>query len=195
MTERSNRLSLSKGDESILFEGANLSQLGVLFKCDHRVLKEKMHGIAPVGKRSNADIFDVAEVAARMGKLTEEQVDKAIRKLNHADLPKTLTKEFWAGKRSKQEYELRAGDLWPTVHIVEQVGEMVKSLKMELDLLTDAIERQTEMTDRQREIAKQLVNGAKSNMLQRLREKFETKMPAPEITAIATKKYDDDDEL
>lgn len=141
---------LDAASESILFEGANMSELSILFKCDHRVLKEKMHGIAPVGKRGQALIYDISEVASRMGKLTEEQVDKAMRRLNHADLPKQLTKEYWAGKRSKQAYEREEGDLWPTARVVSEVGEMVKSLKMELDLLTDGIERNSEMTDRQR---------------------------------------------
>ena len=185
---------LDAASESILFEGANMSELSILFKCDHRVLKEKMHGIAPVGKRGQAVIFDIAEVASRMGKLTEDQVDKAMRRLNHADLPKQLTKEYWAGKRSKQAYEREEGDLWPTARVVSEVGEMVKSLKMELDLLTDGIERNSEMTDRQREVAKQLVNGAKTNMLKRLKERFEDAEPVPVSVPIVTM-VEDDDEL
>lgn len=185
---------LDAASESILFEGANMSELSILFKCDHRVLKEKMHGIAPVGKRGQALIYDISEVASRMGKLTEEQVDKAMRRLNHADLPKQLTKEYWAGKRSKQAYEREEGDLWPTARVVSEVGEMVKSLKMELDLLTDGIERNSEMTDRQREVAKQLVNGAKTNMLKRLKERFEDAEPVPVSVPVVTM-VEDDDEL
>lgn len=185
---------LDAASESILFEGANMSELSILFKCDHRVLKEKMHGIPSVGKRGQALIYDIAEVASRMGKLTEEQVDKAMRRLNHADLPKQLTKEYWAGKRSKQAYEREEGDLWPTARVVSEVGEMVKSLKMELDLLTDGIERNSEMTDRQREVAKQLVNGAKTNMLKRLKERFEDAEPVPVSVPVVTM-VEDDDEL
>lgn len=194
MTRKDIRAALTREDESILFEGANLSQLGILFKVDHRVLKEKMHGIRPVGKRYNAEIYDIAEVATRMGKLTDEQVDAAMKRLNHADLPKMLSKEYWAGQRSKQEFLLKEGDLWPTGKVVEEVGEMVKQLKMELDLLSDGVERQVELSDRQREIVKQLVNGAKMNMLLRLKEKFETKQPVVESTP-EIKVLEDDDEL
>lgn len=193
MAREDTRLALDKKSESILYEGANLSQLGILFKCDHRVLKERMHGINPVGKRSGYDIYDISEVAGRMGKLTEEQVDKAIRRLNHADLPKALTKEFWAGLKSKQDYELRAGDLWPTSKVVEEVSEMVKAMNMELNLLVDAIERQVEMSERQREIAKALVKGAKLNMLKRLHEKFDNPEPAAIRPPAAV--AEDDDEL
>lgn len=187
------RAALDKKSESILYEGANLSQLGILFKRDHRVLKERMHGIKPVGKRQGVDIFDIAEVAERMGKLTEEQVHKAMRHMNHADLPKTLSKEYWAGLRSKQEYEFKAGQLWPTTRVVEEVSEMVKSLKMELDLMVDAVERSVEMSDRQREILKGLITGAKINMLQRLRDKFENAKPPAEIEQPVTIEYVDDE--
>ncbi len=180
--------SVGAEDRAILYEGANKSQLAVLFKCDDDTLTRKMHGIKPVGKRNNAMVYDVAEVAGRMGKLTEEQVELHIRRMNHADLPKALTKEFWAGLRSKQEYELKAGDLWPTVKVVEVISEMVKTLKMELDLLTDAIERQTEMSSKQRELAIMLVDGAKTNMLQRLRDQA--------VKAAHTRPaVEDDDEL
>jgi len=175
---------------SILFEGANLSQLGALFKVDHRILKEKMAGVLPCGRRNNADIYDVAEVATKMHKMTAEQIDVAIRRYNPIELPKTLTKEFWAGQRSKQEFQLRAGDLWPTTKLVEEVSEMVKLLKIELDLLTDAIERQTEMSEKQRELAMMLIDGAKTNMVIRLKERFAKAPPKrPDVVLF------EDDEL
>lgn len=185
--------TLDKEGASILYEGANISQLSVLLKTDDRTLKERMHGLAPVGKRNNALIYSVAEVAARMGKLTPEQVDAAIMRLNHADLPKVMTKEYWAGKRSRQEYELKEGMLWPTQKVIENVGEMVKALKMELDLLTDAIERQTEMTPKQREIAIGLIDGAKSNMLKRLQEKFAPPKSATPQAPVEVVEDDDED--
>ena len=185
--------ALDATSASILYEGANMSQLCILFQADDRVLKEKMHGIKPVGKRTGVPIYAVSEVAARMGKLSEEQVDAAMRRLNHADLPKMLTKEYWNGLRARQEFEIKNGDLWPTSKVISDVGEMVKNLKMELDLLTDAIERNTELTPRQRDVAMALVDGTKTNMLKRLREKFD---PAPKAKAKpAPAIQDDDDDL
>lgn len=183
--------SLDNESRAILFEGANITTLGMLFKCDPKVLRARMVGIQPCGRRNSYDIYDVAEVAARMGKLSEPQVDAAMKRMNHDALPKQLTKEYWAGKRSKQEFMLREGDLWPTTKVISEVGEMVKSLKMELDLLIDGIERQVEMSDKQRDIAKKLINGAKSNMLQRLTDRFKKQPGTVKPQAVE----DDDDEL
>lgn len=189
---------LGDRDQALLFQGANMSELTILFKADHRTLKEKMFGLHPVGKRGSAEIYDVSEVARRMGRLTEDQIDAAMRRLNHADLPKQLTKEYWAGKTSKQTYELKAGDLWPTALVVERVGLMVKALKMELDLTVDTIERQVEMTDKQRELANMAIKGAKANMLVALQKLFLHAPPAPVKEEKPKKPYDfdeDDDEL
>lgn len=192
MAQRDVRFALDKESESILYQGANLSQLGILFKCDHRVLKQRMHGIQPVGKRQNVEIYDIAEVASRMGKLTVEQVDAAMKRLNHDQLPKQLTKEYWNGKRARQAFEREEGDLWPTDKVIAEAGDMVKILSMELNLLIDGIERQAEMSEKQRNIAKSLVNGAKENMLLKLRERFVKSSPGPTAAPLPE---EDDDEL
>lgn len=191
MAQEDTLAAAERAGESILYEGANLSQMCALFKCDRRTLKARMHGILPVKNRGGYPIYDVSSVAERMGKMTEEQVDAAMQRLNHDALPKALTKEYWAGKRSRQAFERDAGDLWPTSQIVRDVGELVKTLNMELNLLIDGIERQVEMTERQRDIAKQLVNGAKDNMLKRVRDKFQ---PRP-VEVRKPIVIEDDDEL
>lgn len=188
--------TLDDKSKAILYEGANLSEMAILFKRDERTLKRLMHGIEPIGKRYNAPIYDVAKVAARMTKMTPEQVDQAIRRLNHADLPHMLTKEYWSGQRSKQEYLLREGDLWPTAKVIEKASEMVKVLAMELNLLSDGVERSTELTDKQREILMNLVDGAKNNMLKKLRENFGKKPePAAEPEPAPWSDEDEEDDL
>lgn len=181
-------VSLDKESAAILYEGANMSQLSILFKMDDRVLKEKMHGLQPCGKRGNAAIYDVAEVAARCGKLTEEQVDAAMKRLNHADLPKTLSKEYWAGLRSRQEYMLRDGDLWPTDQVVAALSEVFKLVKMQTRLMVDTVERQQELTDRQRDIIKDTMDGMLRDLRERVTENFK-KAKQEEQAA----KLDDDD--
>lgn len=193
MAKEQTLAAAEKSGESILYEGANLSQMCELFRCDRRTLARKITGIKPVGKRGGYDIYEVWRVAERMGKLTEEEIDAAMQRLNPTDLPVMMRKEYYTGQRAKQDYELRAGQLWPTVKVVEEVSEMVKAINMELNLLMDGIERQVEMTDRQREIATALVRGAKENMIKRLHEKFDN--PEPAEMKLVSAPMEDDDEL
>lgn len=186
--------SLGKEDRAIIYEGANKSQLCLLFGCDDATLMRKMRGLHPVGKRNGFPIWSVREIAQRMVKPTPEQVDEAIRRMNHADLPKHLTKEYWAGLRSRQEYEIKAGDLWSTLQVVERVSEMVKTLNMELNLLPDAVERQSELSTKQRDILFKLIDGAKSNMLRKLQEQFINRKPVEDGKDKAVHVYEEDDD-
>jgi hypothetical protein len=190
-------VSLDDQSAAILYEGANMSQLSILFRMDDRVLKEKMHGLQPCGKRGNASIYDVAEVAARCGKLTEEQVDAAMRRLNHKDLPKELTKEYWAGLKSRHEYMKNEGDLWPTNKVIAAVGDIFKLVKMSALLTSDAIERNVELSDRQREIVKSQMDGMLLELHRKIIETFKKENRDVESTldaaSAAAVEHDDDD--
>ena len=169
------RGSASADDESMamLYEGANMGQLAVLFKLDHRTLQKKLFegNCKPVGKRGSAEIYSIHEVAPYLVKPVFD-VETYIKKMDPRELPKILTKEFWAGLRSKQEYEARAGLLWPTEKVVEEVGELMKLVKMSTLLMQDAVERQTELTDRQRSIMQGLSRGMLADLMARIEKRF-----------------------
>jgi hypothetical protein len=92
--------------------------------------------------------------------------------MHHSELPKMLTKEFWAGQRSKQEYELKAGDLWGTATVIEKMGEVFKLVKMSALLTVDTVERQVELTVHQRLLIKNIMDGMLIDLSTTLQEKF-----------------------
>ena len=58
------------------------------------------------------------------------------------------------------------------------MGEVFKLVKMSVLLMSDAVERQTELSDRQREIIKSLTHGMLDDLVKRIEEKF--KVPTNE---------------
>jgi hypothetical protein len=165
------RDSLDDSSRAMIYDGLNLSELGRLFHMDHRVLVEKLHGVAPSGKRGSADTYQVHEVAPYLVKPIFD-IEAYVKRMNHADLPKMLTKEFWAGQRSKQEYLLKAGDLWPTAEVIKSVGELMKLMKMSVQLMSDGVERQVELSDRQRALIKGMCDGLLSDLRHAVIENF-----------------------
>lgn len=162
-------------DESkgVIYEGANMSQLMTLFKLDYRTVQRKVFesGVKPAGKRYGADIYSVAEIAPYLVKPVVD-VETYIRKMHHSELPKMLTKEYWAGQREKQNVLERSGHLWSTEKIVEKVGELLKIVKMSTLLMLDAVERQSELSPRQRDIIKNLARGLLTDIQQRIQADF-----------------------
>ena len=184
--------TLDDTSRAMIFDGVTLNQMVQMFHMDSRTLIRRLHGVKPVGRRHGGDIYLLHEVVPYLWKPSTQQVEEAIRRMNHQDLPKTLTKEYWAGLRSKQEYELRRGDLWPTGKIVEKVGDVYKMVKMSALLMTDAVERQTELTDRQRNIIRQLTRAMLEDLAKNIKQNF--KVPEPEFVP-SMEDEDDDEEL
>jgi hypothetical protein len=129
--------------------------------------------VKPVGKRGGSDIYALHEVAPYLVKPIFD-VATYLKQMDPRELPKHLSKEFWAGQRSRQEYEERAGQLWKTEKIVEEVGELMKLVKMSALLMVDAIERQSELNDKQREIVKSLTHGMLNDLMERVESRFQT---------------------
>lgn len=165
--------------EAMLFEGASLSQLSRIFRMDNRTTKAKMFGCKPTANRAGSPIFDIRE-AARYLVEPMWPIEEYIQRMTHVDLPMMLRKEFWAGMRSKQIYEMAAGDLWPTEQVQEHIADILKTISLSLRLSSDTVEREIGITEKQRDVVTRLMDDALANAHRALREKFENEQPANE---------------
>lgn len=186
--------------KAIIYDGANLSQLGSLFRMDHRVLVEKLTkgGCKPNGTRNGVDIYAVHEVAPYLVRPAYD-IEEYLKRMHHNDLPKHVTKEFWAGLRSRQEYETRAGNLWPTSRVVEVMGGLMKQIKMSARLMSDQVDRQAELSDRQRQIVKAQCDAMLDEAYRGILEAFSTAPTNTDVIEQSEKMVEevkeDDDEL
>lgn len=163
--------SMDEETRAMLYDGLNLSQLGRAFRMDHRVLVEKLHNCPPTGTRGGVDTWTIAVAAPHLVKPIYE-IEEYIKRMHHNDLPKHLTKEFWAGLRSRQEYEQKEGNLWLTSRVVEVIGGLMKMVKMSVRLMADAVDRQAELSDRQRHLVKALGDGMLEELYRTVTEEF-----------------------
>jgi hypothetical protein len=184
-------------DEStaVIYQGASQDQLMRLFKLDHRTAKRKLMearqgGVVPVTRRSGTDLYAIHEVAPYFCKPVFDPAEY-MRNMDPRELPKMLSKEYWAGQRSRQEFEEKAGLLWKTEKIVEEVGELMKLVKMSALLMMDAVERQTELSDRQRGLIKSLTHGMLADLMQRVNSKF----VVPTVEDVKLQKAIDDEDI
>jgi hypothetical protein len=168
----------SNDDETLsaIYKGVNQDQLMRIFRMDHRTIKRKLidakaAGIKPVGHLHNADLYQLHEVAPYLCKPVFDPAEY-IKQMDPRELPKILTKEFWAGQRSRQEYEERAGQLWRTEKVVEEVGELMKLVKMSSLLMLDAVERKSELSEVQRSIIRTLTHGMLDDLMKRVQDRF-----------------------
>lgn len=157
--------------ETMLFQGANITQIAKLFRMDRRDVTPKILDVAPCGERGGYPIYFIHEVAPHLVKPIYD-VETYLKRMHPNDLPKHLTKEFWSGMRAKQEYDKAAGNLWDTDKVIEVMGEAFKLLRMSILLAGDTVERELAFTTEQREKLRVIMDGALQDCADRLINRF-----------------------
>lgn len=168
----SNINAVDEDSEAILYQGASMAQICQLFGMDARDVKPKISGqVVPCGKRRGHDVYQIKDVAPYLVSPPYD-LDEFIQRMTIADLPPILRKEFWAGLRSRQLYEKEDAELWPTSDVVDMVSELFKTLRMSLLLFRENVERETELSDRQRDIIVRLVDNSMEDLYAKTISKF-----------------------
>lgn len=168
-------MALDAESRQIIYQGATVPQLAAMFEMKSGEVLRKLASVAPVGQKDGKDIYRVREAASYLAKLPDNVVAQVMR-LNHMDLPPMLRKEFWTGQNARLKFEEAEGDLWPTAQVVEYVSDAFKQVRMSLLLLSDTIERDTVITDDQRERLKVMVDAAMEDIRERLVSTFTARL-------------------
>lgn len=178
MTDRATQFSkvtktIDPMTRSALYEGLTVMQIALVFETKDTVVKRAIgRKVKPVGTRNGYPTYRLKEVAPLLVQPSAEELEDMLRQMHPNDLPKMLSKDFWNGQRAKQAYLLDEGDLWPTAKVIEEVGELMKLVKMSVQLAGDAVERQIELTEKQRSIIKSQMDGLLQDLYLRIKERF-----------------------
>jgi hypothetical protein len=160
---------------SLIHEGANLSQLMKIFGMDKRDIVEAITGkVEPSGKRHKAALYKIKDVAPYLI-VPPYSLDEFIEKMITAPkLPLMVRKEFWTAMRSRQQYEIAAAELWPTQDVVETLNEVFISVRQSMLISREIVERETELTSKQRKIITQLIDSCLERVYATITERFPT---------------------
>ena len=176
---------------AMIFDGCTQSQLCTIFKMDRRTMSAKLiqGNVKPCGTRAGFPIYYIHEVAPHVIKPLYD-IEAYISRMHHNDLPPLLSKEFWNGKKAKQDYELRAGDLWPTEQVQETVSAAFKDIRMSILLFRDGLTRDTVLTDEQDAKLQAMIDGLLNDMANNLVKMFQRREDEHGQEAL-----DDDEEI
>ena len=157
----------------MIYKGLTISQLCEILGMDRRLLTSKIeeNNIKPSGTNQGFPIYKLKEVMPYVVKPAYD-VEEYLSRMNPQDLPKHLSKEFWAGQRSKQEFMLKNGDLHPTKDVVEALGDIFKLVKSTARLTVDTVERRAELTADQRNAIIRIMDGMLLELHKKITEKF-----------------------
>ena len=165
---------MTDSDDILATGTATQTQLGKLFARNKSDLPRLLHGIAPVGRRKGFDVYSIAEAAPALVKPSDPaEVERAMLKMNKADMPPTLSNDFWAGQRSRIKFEQENGNLWATDDVTAMVTAMLGVLAIQMKLMVDNVERQAGMTVQQRAVVQRIADGTVNSAREAIVERFD----------------------
>lgn len=146
---------------SMIHEGCSISQLSDIFERDRRTVTKYIHdaGVRPCATRNGNPIYRLRDVSGYLCEINPDFIEERIRNLNPQDLPPLLSKEFWNGQRSRLAFLREEGDLWDTTQVQSLLGIWVKNFITSVRQVQDAIDRREILSDQQREVLVQELDG------------------------------------
>lgn len=148
--------------------GVSIEWLCSVFGMANRTVKKRIAGLQPMKRLRGSTMYDLRQAAAY---LVDPMIDfdKFVKTLRPEDLPPKLSKDYWDALLKMRKYQLLAGELWHTGDVLEVLGGAFKHIKESTQLWINTVERNTELSNKQREIlvslADQLLNDLHSRLV------------------------------
>lgn len=165
--------------KAIIYEGATVNQLSIMFKMAPKDVAVKVAGLVPAGHRRGTPFYAVNEAAARLVKPGYE-IERVLMNMNQSDLPPMLQNAFWSAQKTRALFEEMMGDLWRTSRVVRLISVLFNSVRMAMLLLPDRIEREAGLNSEQRAVVRRVVEGALVEGRKAIMKEFEKYGDGPE---------------
>lgn len=168
----------------------NTTQLAQLFETSVATVRSKLVPVRPVRDDGRgAVVYRFRDVAPYLARLPNDVVSQVMR-LNHMDLPPMLRKEYWTGQAQMLKVRQAEGELFAVDAVITYVAELIKTFRMGVLLMADAVERETVFTTRQREalalLQDDLLETVRSEAQRLFGEKFNDPAGLPGIASLRT---------
>lgn len=133
-----------------LLGGLPTTHIARIFGVTNDRARERLVAATPAALVGGRPVYRIRDVARLFIKPNADDIAMVIAKTSARDLPPQLQKDFWAAQEARQKYEERAGKLWRAEVVSEAFMEAFKTIRMTMNLMADAVERETELSAKQR---------------------------------------------
>jgi hypothetical protein len=161
---KSEQISLRTSDVHSVVQGVSVPWMMKAFRMGRGAVEKRLAGCPTVGQgKHGTPIYDLPLAASYLVKPRIDWIE-ALKTLKPDELPEKLRAAYWDAKLKRQRWEEKAGDLWRTVAVLETFGEVFKLLRTSLQLIPEAVDRETGITPEQRTIITRVVDEIQDEM-------------------------------
>lgn len=162
----------SIGDWSDTLRGVSITWLSQAFRMDRQTVKKRLARLDSVANgHAGQPVYDFVQAAAYLVK-PKVNVAEYIKGLKPTDLPVILQDQYWASQLKRQQFEVKAGNLWPTDDVLEVFGRTFLLLKDTMQLWVENLNEASRsgLTNEQRKLLTAMVDGLQADLHRNLIE-------------------------
>lgn len=162
----------SIGDWSATLAGVSITWLSQAFRMDRQTVKKRLARCEPIGNgHAGQPVYDFTQAASWLVK-PKVNVAEYIKGLKPTDLPVVLQDQYWASQLKRQQFEVKAGNLWPTDDVLEVFGRTFLLIKDTVQLWVENLAEASKsgLTNEQRKLLTGMVDGLQSELHRNLLE-------------------------
>lgn len=156
--------SVRTADVHDVVGGVTIPWLMKAFGMGRQTVTRKLIGCQPIGQgKHNTPVYSLPDAASFLVK-PRVDLEKYLKEIGPKDLPVKLQDAYWAAKNKEQRYREKAGELWRTEKVIEVFSEVLQQLRTKLQLIPDRIERESGLTETQRQSVSSIVDSIQDDM-------------------------------
>lgn len=148
-------------------KGVTASWLARVMRMDVNDVKARLAYVTPMTTGNRQAAYDI-KVAMQHLVDPVSDVETFIRNMDPKSLPTQLTAAFWSAEKTRLQTLEMARQLWDTNTVLTGYAHIFRVLRDDTKLWVDTLDEADEMTDKQRAVVSQLVDGLLANVYKSL---------------------------
>lgn len=161
-------------------QAVSVGWLAKVFNMDPSDVKRRLSECPPVATKKTGYVYSLP-IAARYLVKPVFDVTSYLKNMKPSELPPVLQSAYWDALNKKQKWEENAGHLWRTERVIEVFGDTFKTIKNDMQLWPDTIEREVGLTEEHREVLLKLIDALQDELYQTLVKMAKQKQTASTI--------------
>jgi hypothetical protein len=181
--------------------GVSVSWLAQVFNMDPKTVKARLADCPPLHRRKAGYVYDLPQACQYLVKPAFDS-KQFLKSLKSADLPPAFQDAFWGAALKRQKWEENAGDLWRTGRVREVFSNVFQLIKSTVQLWTDTVERQVELSKDQKNLIRTLSDSLQQQVYEALLDHAEFQRTPNQLDELSEmlgeaqeEQEDDDDDI
>ena len=150
-------------------KGVTATWLARVMRMDVNDVKARLAHVTPMTTGNRQAAYDIKTAMQHLVDPVAD-IESFIRNMDPKSLPTQLTSAFWTAEKTRLQTLEMAGQLWNTNTVLTGYAHVFRILRDDTNLWVDTLDEVEEMTDKQRAVVAQLVDGLLSNIHKSLAE-------------------------